>query len=126
MKVYNFQDYDLYLSYDPADLFKQFNVTEMHGLSLKDCLEDVNTPEDSYIAGWCNLTPGTDRPFVFINLTRCTTDVYTTALIMHEMNHLYWILYKDCIIEYEETIITKAEEETYKVFQLIRDSQIAN
>jgi hypothetical protein len=56
------------------------------------------------------------KPFVFINLKRCTNDVRTTGLVMHEMLHLFWMLGDD-----EETIITSAEQETYRVVDLIKN-----
>ena len=126
MKVYKFNDYDLILSYDPSDVFKYYDVSEMHGLNLKDCLNHPNTSEDSYIAGWCNISPESGKPFVFINLTRCTDDMHTTGLIIHELNHLYWLLYQATLFDSEEKIITRAEEETYRIFQLVRDLQIKN
>lgn len=126
MKVYNFKDYDLYLTYNPADIFRYFKVDEMHGLNLKDCIAHENSEKNSYIAGWCNISPNTGKPFVLINLTRCTNDLHTIGLIMHELSHLHWLLYEDKLIDHEEQIITAIEEESYKVFQLVRDLQTAN
>jgi hypothetical protein len=97
MLAVNYPEYDLILSTDPCDIFKHYGVKEMHGLSLKECEAYDNTTEDSYISGWCNLSPS-GKPFVFINLSRCTDDVKTTGLVMHE-----------------EDIISFAENETYKV-----------
>lgn len=109
MLAVNYPEYDLILSTDPCDIFKHFGVKEMHGLSLKECEAYNNTAEDSYISGWCNLSPS-GKPFVFINLSRCTDDVKTTGLVMHEMTHLFWNINDE-----EEDIISFAENETYKV-----------
>lgn len=127
IKVYKFDDYDLILSYDPSDVFKYYDVSHMHGLNLKDCLNHPNTSEDSYIAGWCNIAPNNEaKPFVYINLTRCTDDMHTTGILMHEFVHLYWLLNEEEILDSEEKVITQAEEEAYRIFQLVRDSQTAN
>ena len=121
MHIYNFVFYTLILSHDPCDVFKYYNVTEMHGLNLKDCSEYNNTTIDAYIAGWTNIAPDNGKPFVFINLARCTDDVKTTGLVMHEMSHLFWLLNYDNLKEREEEIITNAEEEAYKIVKLIKE-----
>jgi len=119
--------YILLLSYNPCDVFYYFNVDEMHGLSLKECQEHVNTKDSAYIAGWSNFIPkesgeynDDDARFVFINLSRCTDPVKTTGLIMHEMMHhsLWMNSYK--AETREEEIITWAEEETYEVYEIIK------
>jgi len=126
MKQYNFNEYTLILSHDPCDIFRYFKVAEMHGLNLKACERHKNTTESAYIAGWCNISPIDGKPFVFINLSRCTDDIHTTGLIMHELSHLYWLLNYDNLKEKEEEIITNAEEETYKLIQLIKDETRRN
>jgi hypothetical protein len=108
------EKYDLLLSYDPCDIFNYYNVDEMHGLNLHDCVNHNNTNQSAYIAGWCNLIPNSDRHYVFINLSRCNTDIETFGLIMHELMHLSFDLHTD-----EEEIITWAENESYQVFEII-------
>jgi hypothetical protein len=88
----------------------------MHGLNLKDCNNYNNTQQSSYIAGWCNLIPNSDKHYVFINLSRCNTEIETFGLIMHELMHLSFDLHTD-----EEQLITWAEEESYEVFELIKN-----
>ncbi len=110
----NFEQYDLILSDDPCEIFKHYGVQAMHGLSLADCQAYSNTSEDAYIAGWCNISP-TGKPFVFINLSRCTDLIKATGLVMHEMCHLYRILTDD-----EEKAISGAEAETYKVMEIVK------
>jgi len=119
--------YVLLLSYNPSDIFLYYNVEEMHGLSLADCEKHVNNTEQAYIAGWTNYVPNKsgeytpfDDKFVFINLSRCTDDVHTMGLIMHEMMHLSFLINGTDVDEDEEYIISWAEEESYKVFKLVK------
>ena len=114
--------YILLLSYNPWDVFTYYNVEEMHGLSLAECSMHHNTPDSSYIAGWCNYVTQEDGvyekgdpKFVYINLTRCTTDIETFGLIMHELMHQSFDMHSD-----EEDIITWAEEEAYQVFKIVK------
>jgi hypothetical protein len=88
----------------------------MHGLNLKDCNNHNNTQKSSYIAGWCNIIPNSDRHYVFINLSRCNTEIETFGLVMHELMHLSFDLHTD-----EEELITWAENESYQVFELIKN-----
>ena len=115
--------YVLLLSYNPCDVFTYYGVEQMHGLSLNECMAYDNTKDDAYIAGWSNFVPkdsgeydSTDKRFVFINLSRCTTDVETFGLIMHELMHQSFHMHKD-----EEDIITWAEEESYEIFKIINE-----
>jgi hypothetical protein len=110
--------YTLLLSYNPCDIFTHYNVTEMHGLNLVDCEKHNNTTESAYIAGWCNIIPNSDKNFVFINLSRCNTDIETFGLIMHELMHLSFDMHRD-----EEEIITWAELESYKVFEIVNNAK---
>ena len=127
MITIKFTFYTLLLSYHPCDLFNYYEVTEMHGLSLEECEAHSNTAESAYIAGLCNYVPKKsgdyskdNKHFVFINLTRCTDDVHTTGLVMHEMMHLSGELYNGCWDSHEEEMITWAEEEAYKVVEIIK------
>jgi hypothetical protein len=119
MTIFEFTLYTLMLSYNPCDVFKHFNVTEMHGLNLADCEKYNNTNEDAYIAGLSNVSPIDNKPFVFINLSRCTDDIATTGLTFHEMMHLSLDLHNNDLSK-EEEIITWAELESYKVLKLIK------
>ena len=118
--------YILLLSYNPCDVFTYFNVTEMHGLNAQDCANHENTTQNAYIAGWSNFIPQEsgvykedDPRFVFINLSRCTDDINTFGLIMHELMHRSFALH-GYDTEKEEEIITWAEEEAYEVFKIIK------
>lgn len=123
MYIFNFAFYTLILSYQPCDIFKYYEVTEMHGLSLSDCEKYNNTADDSYLSGWCNLSPKDNKPFVFINLSRCTDDVVTTATVFHEMMHLSTLKYNEDWINKEEEMITFAENETYKIVKTIKQKK---
>jgi hypothetical protein len=119
--------YVLLLSYNPCDIFYYYNVTEMHGLNIKDCKTHANTKDSAYIAGWSNFVPkasseyiANDDRFIFINLSRCTDPVKTTGLIMHEMMHHSLWMHSYNAETREEDIITWAEEETYEVFKLVK------
>lgn len=118
MLIYDFEDYKLLLSHCPCEIFKHYGINEMHGLNYLDCTNHLNNTEQAYIAGWCNLEPKTNKPFVFINLSRCTDDIHTTGLVMHELSHMGFIKY-NYDIEFEEEIITYAENETYKIVEII-------
>lgn len=112
-------EYDLLLSVDPCEIFNHYNVDEMHGLSLKDCRAHPNNRNTSYISGWCNYIPNSDRMFVYINLTRCNSEVDLICNLNHELMH--WSLARyGWDINFEEEIITCAELETREVFELTK------
>ena len=119
--------YVLLLSYSPCEVFTYFNVKEMHGLSYIECDAYANTKDSAYIAGWSNFVPkasgdylDNDDRFVFINLSRCTDPVKTFGLIMHElMHHSFW-RHSYMAEAKEEEIITWAEEESYKVYDIVK------
>ncbi len=114
-----FEHFDLLISSNPCDIFRYYNVTELHGLTIKDCESYKNTETDAYIAGFCNLSPE-GKPFLFINLSRCTDDVHTFALIFHEAMHLSGILFDGDWENREEEMITFAEEEAHNIFKIIK------
>ena len=121
--------YTLLLSYNPCDIFTHYNVTEMHGLNLADCEKHNNTTQSAYFAGLCNFVPkadnnykNSDPKFVFINLSRCNTDIETFGLIMHELMHQSFDVHDDDISK-EEEIITWAETESYKVFEIVKKAK---
>ncbi len=122
MTIKSFEDFDLFLSETPCEIFDYFGMEEIHGLNRKDCLDYKNNKEDSYIAGWCNYRPGSERPFVFINLSRCTEDIKTMGLIFHEMMHLSGIVFNGDWKNKEEEMIEFAEIQAYKVFEIVEKS----
>lgn len=118
MRVYNFQ-YQLILSDNPCDIFKYFGVDELHGLRLSDCQAYNNTNEDAYIAGMCNLIPKNNKMFIFLNTSRMNNCKEKMALIFHEAMHLSLEMHNYNVNEQEEEIISWAEAEAIKIFDLI-------
>jgi len=112
------ENYTLLLSQNPCELFRYFNTQDLHGLNLNDCKDYRNTSEDSYIAGLSNIDPCTGERFIFINLSRCTDDIHTMGLVMHETMHLAFNLFED-----EEELITFAENEAYKIIDEIQKNE---
>ena len=127
MDIIKRNEYDLLLCTDPCEVFRYYNVEEMHGLSLVECKAHPNTTDSAYIAGWSNFVPkdsgeyiANDDRFIFINLSRCTDPVKTTGLIMHEMMHHSLWMHSYNAETREEDIITWAEQETYEVYNIIK------
>ena len=118
MRVYDFT-YQLILSHKPCDIFNHFGVDELHGLSLHDCEEYNNTNQDAYIAGLCNLIPNSDKTFIFLNTSRMNNCKEKMALIFHETMHLSLEMHNHDVNEKEEQIISWAEAEAIKIFDLI-------
>jgi hypothetical protein len=140
MKTFDFDTYKLCLSYNPCDLFNFFNRNYLHGLSFHACLGHTNNSNESYIAGMCNEIPkswlwnnkeqqvynGYTPRFVFINLNRCNTELETITLIYHELLHQSFFIH-DHDMDSEEKIISWAEEETKKVYEIVKNElQIHN
>jgi len=124
--------YTLLLSQNPCDLFTYFDVDKMHGLNYSDCQANVNTCDNSYIAGLCNFVPKksgeyntNDARFVFINILRCTDSLSTFALIMHELLHQSFALH-NYDVNKEEEIITWAENESHEVYKIITQTYGGN
>jgi len=113
------KDYNLLLGNSPCEVFKYYNVKEMHGLSYLDCIRYNNTSEDAYIAGLTNKSPVDGSNFCFINLQRCNNIVDTILLVNHEMMHLSLELFNHDLNK-EEEIITWAENETRYVIEHLK------
>ena len=111
--------YTLLLSYNPCEIFSFLKVSYLHGLYYADCILHENTTENAYIAGWCNYYPNSKDVFVFINLSRCTSDLETTLLLNHEMIHAALMVH-NWNLKHEEKIVSWAESETRETFYLIK------
>lgn len=117
--------YDLLMSIDPCEIFDYYNVTEMHGLNLKDCRAHPNTRDGSYICGWANHIPHegeylvSDRMFCYINLNRCNSELDLICNLYHELMHVAVNKY-DENLDFEEKMISWAEGETREVFELTK------
>ena len=119
MRIYDFKHYQLIISDKTCDIFKHFGIDELHGLSLKDCQAYNNTNEDAYIAGLCNLIPATSKLFIFLNTSRMNNCKEKMALIFHEAMHLSLEIHNHDVNEKAEQIISWAEAEAIKIFDLI-------
>ena len=122
IKRYN---YILLLSKNPCEIFDYFGVKEMHGLNYNDCILYHNNSTDSYIWGWANYVLKDnqdykfgDERFVFINLQRCGDNYDTYGGVFHELIHQSLEMH-NYNMDMEEEIISWAEQETKKVFELI-------
>lgn len=121
MTKIEFDTYHLLLSNDPCEIFEYYEEAKLCGLDYHECIFRDNTPEDSYLAGLTNMIPrSTDKQFVFINLLKCTDDLSTILLINHELLHHSFFKHT-YNLHREEEIISWAEEETRKVFQIIKN-----
>ena len=120
-KVINYKKYTLILSNNPCDVFKHFKVENLHGLNYKKCLAYKNTKENAYIAGLTNISPKTKKPFLFLNTSRLGKGKEKIGLIMHETMHLSLELHKHNVKRKEEEIITWAENEAYKIYDIIEN-----
>jgi len=120
VKVFNYKNYTLILSKNPCDIFTHFKVEDLHGLNYQKCLKHKNTKESAYIAGLTNKSPKTKKDFLFLNLNRLGKDEEKMGLIMHETMHLSLELHKHDVNKKEEEIITWAEKEAYKIYDIIK------
>lgn len=121
MKNYPRNGYELLLSYNPCEIFDYYKVDDMHGLNKISCEKYNNTTESAYFAGWCNYIPNTPYMFVFINLSRCTDEIRTFGLIMHELMHQAFDRFDEDLYM-EEEMITWAENEAYEVYEIVNNN----
>jgi len=125
MLVIDRGSYDLLMNIDPCSIFTYYGVEEMHGLNLTDCRKHPNTKEGSYICGWVNHIPHegeyhvSDRMFCFINLNRCNSELDLICNLYHELMHVAVNKY-DENLEFEEQMITWAEQETRELYELTK------
>jgi hypothetical protein len=121
IKVYNYKKYTLILSKNPCDIFTHFKVKDLHGLNYQKCLSSKNTKDNAYIAGLTNLSPKTKKHFLFLNTSRLGKGKERMGLIMHETMHLSLELHKHDVRHKEEDIITWAENEAYKIYDILEN-----
>lgn len=125
MLVIDRGSYDLLMNIDPCSIFTYYGVEEMHGLNLSDCKKHPNTKEGSYICGWANHIPHegeyhvSDRMFCFINLNRCNSELDLICNLYHELMHVSVNRFNEDL-EFEEEMITWAEQETRELFELTK------
>ena len=132
--------YILLIGNDATEVFDYYKVEEMHGLNRADAQAeevDMTTPKNGdqgngvYLYGLTNYDPADKKltakdpykPFLFINLgTFKKYNITEKATgIMHETMHLSLELHKHDVNKKEEEIITWAEKEAYKIYDIIKE-----
>ena len=130
-------DYILVIGRNATDIFKFYNVKEMHGLNLKDAqAEEVDKTKGNgvYIYGLTNYDPDDKKliakdpykPFLFLNMgtfKKYSADEQKTA-IMHETIHLALLLYKWNAEKNSEEIATLAENEANVIISKLKSLKL--
>jgi hypothetical protein len=133
VKHYDLGKYLLIVGKDATDIFKYYNVKEMHGLNLKDAqAEEVDKTKGNgvYMYGLTNYDPADKKltakapykPFLFLNMgtfKRYSPSEQATA-VMHETMHMSILLSNWNIKDKEEEAIGKAEEEANKIIAKLK------
>jgi hypothetical protein len=133
VKHYDMGKYVLIVGRDATDIFKYYNVKEMHGLNLKDAqAEEVDKTKGNgvYMYGLTNYDPADKKltakapykPFVFLNMgtfKKYSPSEQATA-VMHETMHMSILLSNWNIKDKEEESIGKAEEEANKIIAKLK------
>jgi len=133
VKHYDMGKYVLIIGKDATDIFKYYNVKEMHGLNLKDAqAEEVDKTKGNgvYMYGLTNYDPADKKltakapykPFVFLNMgtfKKYSPSEQATA-VMHETMHMSILLSNWNIKDKEEEAIGKAEEEANKIIAKLK------
>jgi hypothetical protein len=80
-------DYEFLLGDDATDLFYYYDVKELHGLNLTDCMNRIKEG-GTYIDGMCNLIPHDySRFYIFINMSSLNGSYKDVTLVQHETTH---------------------------------------
>ena len=133
VKHYDMGKYLLIVGKDATDIFKYYNVKEMHGLNLKDAqAEEVDKTKGNgvYIYGLTNYDPADKKltakapykPFVFLNMgtfKKYSPSEQATA-VMHETMHMSILLSNWNIKDKEEESIGFAEEQANKIITKLK------
>jgi hypothetical protein len=133
VKHYDMGKYVLVIGKDATDIFKYYNVKQMHGLNIKDAqAEEVDKTKGNgvYMYGLTNYDPADKKltakapykPFLFLNMgtfKRYSPSEQATA-VMHETMHMSILLSNWNIKDKEEEAIGKAEEEANKIIAKLK------
>ena len=133
VKHYDMGKYLLIVGKDATDIFKYYNVKEMHGLNLKDAqAEEVDKTKGNgvYMYGLTNYDPADKKltakapykPFVFLNMgtfKKYSPSEQATA-VMHETMHMSILLSNWNIKDKEEESIGFAEEQANKIITKLK------
>lgn len=133
VKGFDMGKYLLLIGNDATDIFKYYNVEQMHGLNLRDAIaEEIDkiVGNGVYMYGLTNYDPADKKltakapfkPFLFLNMgtfKRYSVTEQATA-IMHETMHMSILLNNWDIRDKEEEVIGFAEEEANKIIKKIK------
>lgn len=133
VKHYDMGKYLLIVGKDATDIFKYYNVKEMHGLNLKDAqAEEIDKTKGNgvYMYGLTNYDPADKKltakapykPFVFLNMgtfKKYSPSEQATA-VMHETMHMSILLSNWNIKDKEEESIGFAEEQANKIITKLK------
>ena len=133
VKHYDMGKYVLIVGKDATDIFKYYNVKQMHGLNIKDAqAEEVDKTKGNgvYMYGLTNYDPADKKltakapykPFLFLNMgtfKKYSPSEQATA-VMHETMHMSILLSNWNIKDKEEEAIGKAEEEANKIIAKLK------
>jgi hypothetical protein len=133
IRHFDMGDYILVLGNNATDIFKFYNVSEMHGLNILDAqAEEVDKTKGNgvYMYGLTNYDPADKKltakapykPFIFLNMgtfKKYSLTEQATA-IMHETMHMGILLNKWNIKDKEEEVIGTAEEQANKIIAKLK------
>jgi hypothetical protein len=131
-RTYDRNQYELIVGEDALQIFKRFNVTELHGLSVEGAEQRIKQG-GTYIDGLSNYHPKdvdlmlSPKPFLFLNLYAIKhhyTNDQIPTLVMHECMHMAMKLWAYKVDAYEEQMITWAEEEANAVVKLLKKEKL--
>lgn len=134
IKHYDMGDYVLILGSNATDIFKHYNVSQMHGLNILDAqAEEVDKTKGNgvYIYGWTNYDPADKKltakaphkPFLFLNMgtfKKIKNGYEQSTAVMHETMHMQILLNNWNIKDKEEEVIGKAEDEANKIITKLK------
>jgi hypothetical protein len=134
IRHYDMGDYILVIGNDATDIFKHYNVSQMHGLNILDAqAEEVDKTKGNgiYIYGLTNYDPADKKltakapykPFLFLNMgtfKKIKNGYEQATAIMHETMHMVILLNNWNIKNKEEEAIGRAEEEANKVIDKLK------
>ena len=114
------EDLVLIVGETAVDLFDCFNVTELHGTNLNDCIKRIEQG-GTYIDGMCNEFPNqSDNYYIFINASSLKDSILANfGLIFHESTHYYFRKFWDALQENEEQLITESERLAIEISKII-------
>lgn len=127
-KIYDRNQYCLILGEDATEIFKRYDVNNMHGLSLDKAISRI-AQGGTYIDGLSNYHPEDKdmnlkpKPFLFLNMYSIQNNYSNEripTLVMHECMHMANMLWSYRTDSHEEEMITWAENEANEIVKLLK------